>query len=265
MNTETDTERRIELGKLVLSRAGLVIEFTRVVILDWDLATPNPETGVIPFNGTITHRGEVYERLAAEQTLWAVYTTRNGVRAILLSDSFGVHDAKANGLIERLNPDPWYIMHSRLRSVWTARVSCKPGREGEDRIEFVGLLGKGDMLPALYKAGLLHHQLLLMNGMTATRLPLHVLRLLNIQQYREADLSHLLSEVERQPILNPPPRSGSSGSIYMDTPFIPDPEDPLFHGQGNGAWDGDLATVGAGIGAQNGASSPDTDFMEIPF
>lgn len=211
MTTQTETllqdamrNRGTTVATISLSKGIMCLTFPFMLVLDWDARqltdSPRSEKSGGP---TVDSREEALGLVAADvlqypQDLWALYSTKQGLRALLLSAL--ATPATLETRFELMRPDPIYLAYCRAQQQWIARVSRKPHRSPEtDKIQFLGVLGTGKPNREMVEGLQLHHFLLRQNGMTD----------------RELSLTFDLPPREAAVV----PKAGASRSVDDDIPF----------------------------------------------
>lgn len=173
----TPVSSAVTVAAITLSKGIMCVNFPSMVVFDWDarqlVDTPKSEASGGP---TVDSREEALGLVAADvlahpQDLWALYSTKQGLRALLLSASYTPDTLETR--FELMRPDPIYLKYCRSQSQWVARVSRKPHRSPKtDKIQFLGVLGSGTPSREMVEGLKLHHFLLLQNEMTDRELNL---------------------------------------------------------------------------------------------
>lgn len=164
-------DRGTTVAAITLNKGILCLTFPSMLVFDWDarqlVDAPKSEASGGP---TVDSREEALGLVANDvlqypQDLWALYSTKQGLRALLLSDPYT--PAKLETRFELMRPDPVYLAYCRAQQQWVARVSRKLHRSPEtDKIQFMGVLGTGKPNREMVQGLQLHHFLLMQNGMT---------------------------------------------------------------------------------------------------
>lgn len=168
----------ITVASITFSKGLVCLCFPGMVVFDWDARqltdSPRSEQSGGP---TVDSREEALGLVATAvlqypEDLWALYSTKQGLRALLLSASYT--PATLETRFELMRPDPLYLKYCREQQQWVARVSRKPHRSAEtDKIQFLGVLGSGTPNREMVEGLRLHHFLLVQNEMTDRELALN--------------------------------------------------------------------------------------------
>jgi len=168
----------ITVASITLSQGLMCLSLPGLVILDWDARQLVDAPRSVESGGpTVDSREEALGLVAADvlqypQDLWALYSTKQGLRGLLLSESYTPDNLLTR--FEIMRPDPIYLRRCREQKQWVARVSRKLHREPDtDKIQFLGVLGQGTPNREMVEGLKLHHFLLLQNRMTDRELVLN--------------------------------------------------------------------------------------------
>ena len=166
------------VASIKLSKGIMCLTFPNLLVFDWDarqlVDAPRSEKSGGP---TVDSREEALGLVAADvlshpQDLWALYSTKQGLRALLLSAPYSPGTLETR--LDLMRPDPIYLAYCKTQQQWVARVSRKLHRDPQtDKIQFLGVLGTGKPNREMVQGLELHHFLLMQNGMTDRPLTLN--------------------------------------------------------------------------------------------
>jgi hypothetical protein len=124
-----------------------VMYMDKLLMVDWDISGSNP----VDHHYTVKNKEEIHRLLKFRvavypNELWKVYDTPSGgCHAFLLSHEYTPEEGI--GILKFLKGDRLYQHFSLKKKVWSARISPKPGRDGDYIARFSGYIGNGKPLP----------------------------------------------------------------------------------------------------------------------